>query len=145
MLIQAFVPSGDDEYELIAKEDAKATAEVNRYIDDLSNNNAKLGGFMRKLWNSIRQEPEKYRDQNVSLLLEDMIMDAQEEELSYVVNNYNPNKEKQYGENELKRSSDYAAYRETEKNPVSRLKYWKTVQSDLKELMQNDLLPLQRK
>lgn len=159
MLIQAFVPSGDDEFELLAKEDVKATAEVNRYIKDLSTSNAKLGGFMRLLWNSIRQEPEKYRDKNVSLLLEDMIMDAQdefvqdfskkwhveEEELSYVVNNYNPHKNRQNGEYELKRSADYAAYKQTEEKPVSKLKYWKTVRSNLEELMEKEVLPLQRR
>ena len=77
MLIQAFVPSGDEEYELVAREDAKATAEVNRYIDDLAKSNEKLATFMRTLWNNIRENPEEFRDQNVSQVLELMIMDAQ--------------------------------------------------------------------
>ncbi|MDE1549996.1 type I restriction endonuclease subunit R [Jeotgalibaca caeni] len=159
MLIQAFVPSGNDEYELFAKEDAKATAEVNRYIDDLSRNNAKLASFMRRLWDNILQNPEDYRNQNVSQVLENMILDAQEdiiqdfsqkwhveeEELAYVVNNYNPKKQRQNGENELKESADYNAYKEKVDEPVSKLKYWKTVRSDLEELMENEILPLQRR
>ncbi|WP_242302727.1 type I restriction endonuclease subunit R [Bacillus cereus group sp. BfR-BA-01361] len=159
MLIQAFVPSGDDEYELIAKEDEKATAEVNRYINDLSKRNPKLADIMRELWDNIRQDPENYRDQNVSNLLENMIQDSlydviqdfsqkwhvKEDELAYVVVNYNPKKERQNGENELKQAANYKAYKETVENPVSKLKYWKTVRSDFEEVMKKDILPLQQR
>ena len=159
MLIQAFVPSGNEEYELIAKEDKKATAEVNRYIDDLARNNEKLAGFMRRLWDNILQDPEDYRNQNVSQLLERMILDAQEnviqnfsqkwhveeDELAYVINNYNPKRKRQNGESELKQSADYIAYKAEIDEPVSKLRYWKTVRSDLEEVMEKEILPLQRR
>lgn len=159
MLIQAFVPSGDDEYELVAREDAKATAEVNRYIDDLARSNGKLATFMRRLWDNIRDNPEDFRDQNVSQVLELMILDAQndvirdfsqkwyvnEDELSYVVNNYNPNRDKQSGENELKQSADYTTYKLVVDNPVPKLKYWKTLRSDLENVIEKEILPLQRR
>lgn len=159
MLIQAFVPSGDDEYELVAKEDKKAVIEVNRYINDLARNNPKLAGLMEQLWRDIRQDPENYRDKNVSSLLENMIQDTQytivhnfsekwhvnEDELSYVVANYNSKKEKQSGENELKYSADYLSYKENTEEPVSKLRYWRTVRNDLEKLIREEILPLQRR
>lgn len=114
---------------------------------------------MFTLWSSIRDNPEEYRDQNVSNVLEDMIQEeemevvqdfsdkwyVEEEELMYVVANYNPKKDRQNGENELKRSANYDLYRESAENPVSKLRYWKTVRTELKEVMSEDILPLQRK
>ncbi|API88052.1 DEAD/DEAH box helicase [Marinilactibacillus sp. 15R] len=158
-LIQAFVPSGDDEYELLAREDAKATAEVDKYIDDLAKNNPRLAGIMQNLWGNIRLNPEKYRDQNISNVLEDVIQSEQQyviedfsqkwqvkqEELSYVVANYSPKKDKQNGESELKESANYYAYKEKAEKPVSKLKYWKHVRSDFEEIMKNEILPLQRR
>jgi type I restriction enzyme R subunit len=159
MLIQAFVPSGDDEYELLAREDEVSNAEVNKYIAELGKSNPKLSLVMQKLWDGIKQNPEDFRDKNVSNVLEDMIQSEEQEfihdfsekwhvnedELTYVVANYNPKRDKQNGENELKQSADYEAYREKVENPVPKLRYWKTVRSDLKEVMQNEILPLQRK
>lgn len=158
LLIQAFVPSGDDEYELVPREDEKATQEVDQYINELGKSNGKLARLMRTLWDSIRRDPENYRDKNVSNVLADMINEAEqgvihdfsekwsvnEDELAYVVSNYNPNKKRQSGENELKRSSDYDKYKLTSDNPLPKLKYWKTVRSDLEETVKKDILPLQK-
>ena len=159
MLIQAFVPSGSDEYELIAKEDEKATTEVNKYIEDLSRNNPKLANLMQNLWNSIRQNPEHYRDQNVSYLLQDMIEDTkynvmqdfsqkwhvEEGNLAYVIANYNPKKEKQSGESELRSSANYEEYKKTTEKPVSKLRYWKHVRQELEDIIQEEILPLQQR
>lgn len=159
MLIQAFVPSGDDEYELLAREDEASTAEVNKYILELGKSNPKLSIVMQKLWDNIKDNPEDFRDKNVSNVLEDMIQSEEQEfiqdfsekwhvdedELTYVVANYNPKRNKQNGENELKKSADYHAYKEKADNPVPKLRYWKHVRSDLQETMQKEILPLQRK
>ena len=73
MLIQAFVPSGNTEYELFAKEDKKATEEIDRYLNDLEKTNPQIARLMRSLWKDILIDPENYRDKNVSHLLEEMI------------------------------------------------------------------------
>lgn len=110
---------------------------------------------MKELWNKIQQDPESYRNQNVSILLEEMIQKTtyklinnfsnkwyvKEEELTFVVNNYNTSKDKQIGEAELKRTSDYEAYRNNTEKPVKRLSYWKTVRKDLDQMMVEDILP----
>lgn len=156
MLIQAFVPSGDDEYELIAREDVKASEEVNRYIDDLAKNNEKLAELVRDLWRDIQLNPENYRDQNVSLILEEMRQETEykaiqefsqkwsveEDAATYVALNYNPKKKKQSGENEMKSSADYDNYKQTVENPVSKLRYWKNVRSDFEKMVKNEILPL---
>ncbi|KFN90587.1 type I restriction-modification system, restriction subunit R [Tetragenococcus muriaticus PMC-11-5] len=157
-LIQAFVPSGDDEYELISKVDQKAMNEVDQYIDQLAKSNEKLARLMRHLWNNIQQEPENYRDQNVSNLLEDMVQgtsyevqqefsdkwQVDEEELAYVMENYNPKKKHQNGEQELQRTADYSTYKEKAEEPVSKLKYGKTMRKELDKVMKEEILPLRR-
>nr|WP_082220078.1 type I restriction endonuclease subunit R [Jeotgalibaca dankookensis] len=159
MLIQAFVPSGKDEYELVVREDVKATNEVNQYIADLSKNNPKLGYLMQELWNSIRLDPEKYRDKNVSNTLEEMIHETErdviqdfsekwhveEDQLAYVVTNYNPKRKRQYGEAELKETADYQTYKETTEKPVPKLRYWKTVRNEFEEVMEKEILPLKHR
>lgn len=156
MLIQAFVPSGDDEYELLGREDAKASAEVNRYIDDLAKNNDKLAKLVQHLWDDIQLNPENYRNQNVSLILENMRQETEYEAIhtfsqkwaveedvaSYVALNYNPKKMKQSGENEMKRSANYEKYKQSVANPVPKLKYWKSVRTDFVEMVQEEILPL---
>lgn len=156
MLIQAFVPSGNDEYELVAREDTKASLEVNRYIDDLAKNNVKLAELVRYLWEDVQLNPENYRDKNISLLLEEMIQRTQQEAIHefskkwavdeeaaiYVAANYNPRKEKQSGESEMKRSGNYEVYKNKTENHVSKLKYGKVLASEFKELICEDILPL---
>lgn len=159
LLIQAFVPSGDDEYELVAKEDQKATAEVNRYIDDLAKNNEKLASLIRKLWQDVILNPENYRDQNISNILENMIQDKQyqmvknfskkwqvdESDARYLVANYNPKKQHQVGEKELVRPENFERYKSTSGQTLSRIKYRKQVRSDFNELMEKEILPLQKR
>ena len=159
MLIQAFIPSGDDEYELIARENEKAATEVNRYIENLSKDNLILATLMKSLWDDIHLNPEKYRDQNVSMLMEQLSDEAErekvasfsnqwfveEETLAYVVANYNLQKDKQSGESELKNTSDYQNYRENTEQPVSKLRYWKEVRNNLDEMMKENILPLRER
>ena len=64
--------------------------------------------------------------------------------MRYVVNNYNPKKEKQVGEQELRDSSNYEQYKESNDAPVSKLRYWKSFKKELVQVMEEELLPLER-
>ena len=112
--------------------------------------------MLKSLWEDIRRDPENYRNQNVSLLMENLKhqkerekivgfsqkWQVKEEELAYLVSNYNPNKTKQSGESELKNTSDYTAYRNKSEEPVSKLRYWKEVRTELTEMIGTEILPL---
>lgn len=159
MLIQSFVPQGDDAYELIPKTDQKAAAEVNQYLNDLEKVNPKLADLMKHLWHEIQADPEAYRNQNVSVLLENLIHNTtyelveefsdkwqvNEGELEFMVSNYNPKRVRQNGEAELKRTSNYEEYKQKAETPVSKLKYWKSVRRELDELMTEEILPLRKR
>ncbi|PGE91772.1 type I restriction endonuclease subunit R [Bacillus toyonensis] len=157
-LIQAFLPNTREKTEKKPTAD-KTVDEINQYIGWLKKSNPNLAGIMEELWTNIQANPEAYRDQYVSSILEEMIhrtIDAlldtfvqkwwvQKEELAFMVANYNPNLEKQNGEAELKRTSNYEAYKEHATNPVIKLKYWKTVKSAFEDMVIHDVLPLQKR
>ena len=158
MLIQRYVPVGDDEYELIGRQDDKSAKEIDKYLEELSQSNQKLSALIKTLWEDIRQNPEHYRDKDISILLNRLIQDKKlnetsqlaekwsvnEGDLRYVVNNYNPKKEKQVGEQELRDSSNYEQYKESNDAPVSKLRYWKSFKKELVQVMEEELLPLER-
>lgn len=157
MLIQAFVP--DDRYNSEAADVKQNSNEVVSYIDDLGRSNPKLARLMRQLWDDIQENPDKYRGAQVSTLLEEMIqettqslvkefsnkMGLQSSEFQYVVENYNPSKKRQNGEHELKRTSDYETYKQYSEKPVKRLTYWKEVRNQFTDLIEEEILPLQKR
>lgn len=68
-----------------------------------------------------------------------------EDELEFMVSNYNPKRVRQNGEAELKRTSNYEEYKQKAETPVSKLKYWKSVRRELDELMAEEILPLRKR
>jgi len=155
LLIQAFVPNSHEKFAKQQPAD-KTVEDINDYIAKLKKSNPKLAGLMETLWNNIKTDPEAYRDQHVSSLLEQMIQQTintlvdnfsktwwvQREKLAFMVANYRPSLQKQNGEAELKQTSDYEGYKSHTANPVKRLSYWKSVRQAFDEMMVQDILPL---
>lgn len=162
LLIQAFVPKSSKE-EQQEEKDIEPTImdsnEITKYLDDLERGNPKLAVLMKDLWFAIQKNPENYRGKQVSTLLEEMIQRTIQSlvnefskkwfvnpaELSFVIRNYNPVKEKQIGEAELKHTSNYEAYKEHTEQPVRKLEYWKEVKHAYSEMILRDVLPLQKR
>lgn len=156
LLIQALVP------EYLAEKTSPALAsdsqEIDNYINDLKRTNSKLAELMERLWSDIQRDPERYQDKQVSNLLEEMIQEAkasqveglskkwaiEESQLAFYVDHFNPKKEKQNGEADLKRTSDYETYKANTKDPVRRLSYWKETKKAITDVIYEDILPLRR-
>lgn len=159
MLIQAFVPTADEEFEKIT--DEKATKEVNKYISDLSKTNEKLSTLVQSLWEKVQSNPEDFRNKNVSYVLEEMIQDSQykliqdfsnkwkvnEGDMTYVVDNYNSKKDlsEQLGVKPLLESANYNEYSTNTENPVNKMRYKRTLRDQLKEAIEKEVLPLQKR
>ncbi len=136
--------------------DAEEYREIDEYIERLHEENPKLSAIMGELWEKIKVNPEAYRDQNIYDLLESMVSKTldhlvqsfakkwglQTKELRFLIDNYNPNREEQTGETELRQTSDYEAYKAQTETPVSRLRYWRAIKEALTELIVEDVLPL---
>jgi type I restriction enzyme R subunit len=157
MLIQSFVPDEKDEYELLPNYDQKAIAEVDKYLQDLSRNNPKLADLITSLWKEIKVDPENYRGQVISILLENKIQKAINQQsnhfagswgldpqaVRFYIESFNPRREKQIGEAEVKATSDYQQYKTVSSAPVSKLKYRKSYFGALNNMIRTDILPLQ--
>lgn len=155
-LIQALVPSYIESE--ISPERVSDSKEIDRYINDLKRTNPKLAELMEQLWKAIQAEPEQYRGKQVSGLLEEMIQEVityqvtqlskewalEKSVLTFYVNHYNPKKERQNGESELKRTSDYEAYKATTEKPVKRLTYWREIKNAVADMITETILPLRK-
>lgn len=155
-LIQALVPTYIESE--MSSELESDSEEIDSYINDLKRTNPKLAELMEQLWKDIQEEPEQYRGKQVSSLLEEMIQEAiayqvnrlskewamKESVLTFYVNHYNPKKERQNGESELKRTSDYEAYKATTENPVKRLTYWREIKNAVADMISETILPLRK-
>lgn len=159
ILIQNYVRDRSQKSDYPLNKDEKLVDEIDNYLKLLEKNNAKLANLMETMWNNIEKEPSQYQNREVSQILEEMIANSQEEvikqisqkwfieedKLSFVVENYNPKRDKQNGENELKETSDYQAYKANTENPVSKLKYWGQVLKDIRLNMDQEILPLRKR
>lgn len=158
MLIQAFVPSSSDKDYKLTIPSEQELSEIDDYISSLEKANPKLASIMKELWSNIKDNPNDFLDQDISVVLEGMInrtiqtlindfskkWSVNESELIFLVSNFNKNREKQIGEAELKRTSDYENYKTSIDNPVRKLTYWRTVKEAYTEMIHNDILPLRR-
>ena len=149
-LIQDIVSNDDEE------EDFKAKAEeVRGYIEEFSVGNEKLGAMMLRILNDIEKDRTAFSGKNISEILADMRQDAIEtvvdsfvarwfvdrDAILYAVyNNVNgdiPNA------SVVKDSLQYAKYRASTEGPLRKPKARSQMISELTEMIQNEILPLQ--
>ncbi len=133
---------------------SKKLEEAREYIDALCKDNAKLGELMASLITDIENNREQYRNQHVSAILADMRRKAvesvvrefavkwhvNEEAVMYAADHYSggelPNISK------IKEDADYGSYKESVQNPMNKLAYRKALIHELKELIENEIMPL---
>lgn len=114
---------------------------------------------MHSLWKRVEQNPEVYRGKNITELLEQKIVERttdlvndfakkwaiEPDKLHFVVDNYNPGKTNQNGEDELRNTSNYRVYKENAETPVTKLRYWKSIKQAYTDMIKKEVLPLRMK
>lgn len=153
-LIQSFIPEEDGSNNEMTEKEAKV---ISGYIDDLSKHNPQLAELINQIWFEVQLDPEKYRGESISYLLEKKIQETQNEKLKQIANdwavseealayyaaNYRPHIDKQLGESELRKSADYKKYKELHHaEDINPMKYKNQLKRSIKEVVEKEILPL---
>ncbi len=155
-LIQNIVSSMDDE-EDDEEVRQKKIEEIREYIQELSKDNEKLGNLMMQILDTISDDKDAYKGQNISVILENLRHEAisvvvsafarkwfvDEDAVRYAVefhrNGEIPNA------NVLKDSINYAEYKESVKEPLPKFKCRSVMIAELEEIIITEIIPLQRR
>lgn len=152
-LIQTVVSATDEERS--EQHFQNLLGEINKYIEELLSTNPKLGALMQKLWNNIRENPDKFKDKRVSYILADMRKETIEsvlrefaekwcvalDAISYSADRYEFGDTEIPGLNNLKKSADFDRYA-AEHDGVSKFKYHQAIKKALADLLIDEIIPL---
>lgn len=153
-LIQSFIPEEDGSNNEMTEKEAKV---ISGYIDDLAKHNPQLAELINQIWFEVQLDPEKYRGESISYLLDKKIQETQNEKLKQIANdwavseealayyaaNYRPHIDKQLGESELRKSGDYKKYKELHHaEDINPMKYKNQLKRGIKEVVEKEILPL---
>ena len=152
-LIQAFIPQEDQENKDISQRDIQA---IDDYIQSLSKTNPALAQIIANLWLEIQMDPENYRGQSMSHILEGLIQSVidqhvrsfakqwyvGEDQLRYLIANYRKGAKKQLGESELSQSQRYKDYKAEVQDALNPLRYKKEIKEAYTRLIEEVIEPL---
>lgn len=152
-LIQALIPQDGDTTANLSDKDLAA---IDDYIQGLAKTNQSLAQIMANLWHQIQMDPESYRGQSLSQILEDMVQDTiqghvadmakkwyiGEDELNYLVNHYQKGRKKQEGESQLAASERYQDYCNEVAEALNPILYKKDLKKDYTRMIEEVIEPL---
>lgn len=151
-LISGFVDSlGDVESEV---EYEKKLTEIKEVIAAYSEDNPKLGALLEGVLEDIVNNSEKYENQDVSVIINQLRQSAIEKEIRRFSEKwfvdfedvkyeaYHFKDGKLANENKLKEKANYAAYKEATEEPVKKFKFFSTMIKDFKEVLMPEIAPL---
>lgn len=156
-LIQNIVSSMEEETPERAAERQKQIDEISSYIDELSKDNAKLGGLMKQILDDIIEDKNAYRGQNIAQILEEMKQQAIDLVVSDFSDKWYVDREAVYyvmehsknGEirdvNVLKEKSNFTEYKTNTENPLPKFRYNAVMKSELEGLVREEIIPLRSK
>ncbi len=151
-LISGFVDSLSD-VESEAEYDKKLN-EIKEVIAAYSEDNPKLGSLLESVLEDIVNNSEKYENQDVSVIINQLRQSAIEKEIRQFSDKwfvdfddvkyeaYHFKDGKLANENKLKEKADYAAYKEATENPVKKFKFFSAMIKDFKEVLMPEIAPL---
>lgn len=153
-LIQAYLPT-EDETEF--KRTEKEAQEIDDYIEKLGQTNSSVAKLLSSLWNEIKNDPHKYKDQQINEILQSMIDNTKKSEidnfaekyclnlddLKFVIRNYDTDKEdrEQAGLNDLLNSGGFEKYQK-QHSDTTRLHWRKAVRDAIKDFYNNRIAKL---
>lgn len=151
-LISGFVDSlGDVESEA---EYEKKLTEIKEVIAAYSEDNPKLGALLEGVLEDIVNNSEKYENQDVSVIINQLRQSAIEKEIRRFSEKwfvdfedvkyeaYHFKDGKLANENKLKEKANYAAYKEATEEPVKKFKFFSAMIKDFKEVLMPEIAPL---
>ena len=152
-LIQTFIPQEDADSRELSPKDIQA---VDDYIASLSKTNPGLAQIIADLWQEIQTDPDNYRSQSVSYILEQMIQSViarhvqafakkwyvGADELRYLIDNYRKGAKKQAGESQLNHSQRYQDYKTEVSDALNPLRYKKEIKEAYTRLIEEVIEPL---
>lgn len=151
-LISGFVDSlGDVESEA---EYEKKLTEIREVIAAYSEDNPKLGALLESVLEDIVNNSEKYENQDVSVIINQLRQSAIEKEIRRFSEKwfvdfedvkyeaYHFKDGKLANENKLKEKANYAAYKEATEEPVKKFKFFSAMIKDFKEVLMPEIAPL---
>ena len=152
-LLQGFVDSVNNE-ESGSTEFNSKLKELRETVDEFAVTNPKLSILIMQLIDEIEEDKEKYRDKDISVIINQMRHAAadkeikkyadkwflEEEEVKYEAHNYKDGK--LANENKLKESANYSAYKESSEAPLPKFKYYGELSKEFKEALMPEISPL---
>lgn len=151
-LISGFVDSlGEVESEA---EYNKKLNEIKEIIAAYSEDNPKLGALLEGVLEDIINHKEKYENQDVSIIVNQLRQSAIEKEIRQFSEKwfvdfedvkyeaYHFKDGKLANESKLKEKADYAAYKEATEEPVKKFKFFSAMIKDFKEDLMPEIAPL---
>ena len=128
--------------------------QLKELMHEFSKDNPKLAGLLNTVLEGIRQDKEKFIGQNIFVIVNHMRHDAVEREVeTFAKKWYLPKEDVQYevynyrdgmlaNENKLKDAIDYASYKDSSPNPISKLKFRKMMIEEFKDVLMPEVYPL---
>lgn len=149
--IEALDPKQDNYKEENFKEDLKTIREL---IEEFAKTNPKLGELLSSIVNEIEIDKNKYLGQDISVIVNQMRQEAIDrevgtyakkwfldpEEVKFEVINFRDGE--LANETNLKEKADYAAYKASSENPMSKIKYRRSLIEEFKNDLMSSVQPL---
>ena len=153
MLIQSMIQQEENDEQTLSDKDI---ATVDSYIESLNRTNPSLAEIIQNLWTQVQEEPERYRGQSITGVLDQMIesiIDSHivsfakkwyigDDELRYYIQHYRKGAKKQAGESQLTKSQRYKDYKAEVADALNPLSYKKQIKEAYTQLIEEVIEPL---
>ena len=153
MLIQSMIQQEENDEQSLSDKDI---ATVDSYIESLNRTNPSLAEIIQNLWTQVQEEPERYRGQSITGVLDQMIESIIDshivsfakrwyigaDELRYYIQHYRKGAKKQAGESQLTKSQRYKDYKAEVADALNPLSYKKQIKEAYTQLIEEVIEPL---